>query len=135
MPHHHAVVWMDHQEAHVFRFTAEDVHKKRLQAHNPFRKVHHKAGAIGDGHEHGDRAFFDETIAALNDVTEWLLVGPSTARTEFLHHVEAHAPELKKKLVGVEPMDHPTDGELVKHARHFFTAVDRMQPNSPARPT
>ena len=44
-------------------------------------------------------------------------------------------PELKKKLAGVEPMDRPTDGELVKHARHFFKAVDRMQPNSLARPT
>jgi hypothetical protein len=28
-------------------------------------------------------------------------------------------------------MDHPTDGELLDHARRVFRAVDRMLPNSP----
>jgi hypothetical protein len=31
-------------------------------------------------------------------------------------------------------MDHPTDGELVKHARQAFKAIDHLQPNSPAAP-
>ena len=26
----------------------------------------------------------------------------------------------------VEPMDHPTDGELLDHARRFFKAADKM---------
>jgi len=28
-------------------------------------------------------------------------------------------------------MDHPTDGELLDHARRAFKAIDRMLPNTP----
>jgi hypothetical protein len=31
-----------------------------------------------------------------------------------------------KKIVGVETVDHPSDGQLVAHARHYFKADDRM---------
>jgi len=128
MSHSHAVVWMDFKEAHVFRFAPADVHKERIKAHNPYRKVHHKAGSIGAGHAHNDKAFFDEIVAALDGVTEWLLVGPGTAKNDLLRHIDEHVRALKDKLAGVEPMDHPTDGELVAQARTFFKAFDRMHP-------
>jgi stalled ribosome rescue protein Dom34 len=128
MSHSHAVVWMDFKEAHVFRFAPDDVEKERVRAHNPYRKVHHKAGAIGAGHAHGDKAFFDETADALEGVNEWLLVGPGVAKNDFLRHVTDHAPALKASLAAVEPMDHPTDGELVAQARIFFKAFDKMHP-------
>ena len=129
MPHGHAVLWMDFKEAHVFRFDAEDVQKERLKSHAPFRKVHHKAGAIGAGHAHADAAFFDDIAAALKGISEWLLVGPGHSKNDFLRYIEAHDRPLKDRLAAVEPMDHPTDGELLDAARCFFKAFDRMQPN------
>jgi hypothetical protein len=30
----------------------------------------------------------------------------------------------------VEPADHPTEGELLEHARRSFGSLDRMRPNS-----
>lgn len=132
MPHSHAVVWMDSKEAHVFRFNAEDVEHERIKSHNPFRKVHHKAGVIGAGHLQLDRDYFDHIIDALRGANEWLLVGPGAAKDQLLHHVEAHVAWLKEKLVGIEAMDHPTDGELLAHARRFFKAADRMRANSPS---
>ena len=131
MSHSHAVVWMDSKEAHVFRFNAEDVEHERIKSHNPFRKVHHKAGVIGAGHLQLDRDYFDHIIDALRGTNEWLLVGPGAAKDQLLHHVAAHVAWLKEKLVGVEAMDHPTDGELLAHARRFFKAADRMRANSP----
>ena len=125
----HAVLWMDFKEAHVFRFGAEDVEKERIKSHAPSRKVHHKAGTIGAGHAHADKAFFEEVAAALVGVNEWLLVGPGYSKNDFLRHIEAHAPALKDSLAAVEPMDHPTDGELLEMARCFFKAFDRMRPN------
>jgi len=89
---------------------------------------------VGAGRAHLDRDFFDHIIDALRGVREWLLVGPSTAKDELLAHLEAHVPWLKAQLVGVEPMDHPTDGELLDHARRVFKSVDRMLPNSPPPP-
>jgi hypothetical protein len=44
-------------------------------------------------------------------------VGP---RRTSRNTLEGHGEELKKKLVGVEPMDHPTDGELIRQARKLF---------------
>lgn len=130
MSHSHAIVWMDSREAHVFRFSADDVEKQRIRAHSPFRKIHHKAGVIGAGHQHLDRAFFDEIAKALTGVEEWLLAGPGTAKQELASHVERHAPDLKQALCGVLGADHPSDGELVDQARRAFKKIDRLRPNS-----
>jgi len=132
MTHSHAIVWMDSKEARIFLFNAADVEKARIQAHNPFRKVHHKAGVIGAGHMELDTGFFNHILEGLHGATEWLLVGPSGAKLELLKHLDAHRPELRRSLVGTETMDHPTDGELLDHARRAFKAIDRMLPNTPA---
>jgi stalled ribosome rescue protein Dom34 len=132
--HSHAVVWLDSREAHVYRFNAGDVDQQRLRAHSPFRKVHHKAGVVGAGHLHLERDYFDNIVDALRGVEEWLLVGPGPAKNQFLAHLDAHIPWLKAKMLAVEPMDHPTDGELLDHARRFFHGADRLRPNSPVPP-
>jgi len=131
MTHNHAIVWMDSKEAHVFRFNAGDVEHDRIKAHNPFRKVHHKAGVIGAGHMALDRSFFAGIVEALAGTTEWLLAGPSGAKEELLKHVDQHAPQVRTTLVGVHAMDHATDGELLDHARRAFKVIDRMLPNTP----
>ena len=126
MPHSHAIVWMDSKEAHVFRFNAADVEKARIKADRPYGKIHHKAGVVGSGHEHLDRAYFDDIAVALEGVEEWLLSGPHGAKEQMSAYVDRSLPLLKKKLFGVETSDHPTDGQLVDHARRFFKAADRM---------
>jgi len=76
MSHSHAIVWMDSREAHVFRFSADDVERQRIRSHSPFRKIHHKAGVIGAGHVHLDHGYFEEIAEALDGIQEWLLTGP-----------------------------------------------------------
>ena len=131
MPHSHAIVWMDSKEAHVFRFNADDVERENIKAHTPFRKVHHKAGVIGAGHAALDVSFLDHIVDAIRGAQEWLLVGPAQAKQELIHHLDKHLPHVKKTLVGVEAMDHPTDGELLAYARRSFKAIDRLRPNAP----
>jgi hypothetical protein len=123
---------MDSKHARIFRFNASDIERERIEAHNPFKQVHHKAGVIGSGHMAVDGHFFDEVIEGLQGATEWLLTGPAGAKLEFVKHVESHRPQLRQSLVGIEAMDHPTDGELMDHARRAFKAIDRMRPNTPA---
>jgi len=131
MSHSHAIVWMDSREAHVFRFSPDDVERQRIRSHNPYRKIHHKAGVIGAGHMHLDHRYFEDIADALTGVEEWLLSGPGVAKNEMAHHVEHHLPDLKSKLCGLNPSDHPSDGELVDQARRAFKSIDRMRP-SPA---
>jgi stalled ribosome rescue protein Dom34 len=133
MSHSHAIAWVDSREARIFQFNREDVEKHSVKAHLPFQHIHHKAGVIGAGHTHLDHAYFDDIAAELNGVREWLLMGPSTAKEELQAYLKSKGSELDKTLVGVEASDHPTDGELLDHARRFFRAADRMRPNSPAR--
>jgi len=132
MSHSHAIVWMDSKEARIFRFNASDVQSEHIRSHNPFRQVHHKAGVIGAGHMTLDTGFFDHILEALQGTTEWLLAGPSAGKLALVKHIETHRPEMRASLVGVETMDHPTDGELLDHARRAFKAIDRMRPNTPA---
>lgn len=131
MSHAHAIVWMDANEAHVFQFGPDDVEKARIKSHSPFRKVHHRAGVIGTGHAHPSHRYFDEIAEALTGVQEWLLIGPGVAKTEMASYAEQRLPALSRKLLGVQPADHPTDGELLAYARDAFKKADRLRPNSP----
>jgi hypothetical protein len=57
---------------------------------------------------------------------EILLVGPATAKLELLRYIEKHDHALGAKIVGIETVDHPTDGQLVAYAKKYFKRVDRM---------
>jgi len=44
----------------------------------------------------------------------------------LLKHAQAHDPAVGKLVVGIETVDHPTDGQLVAYARKYFVAKDQM---------
>lgn len=131
MPYSRAIVWMDSREARVFRFSIDDVEHQHIRSRRPFRRIHHRAGAIGAGHAHLDRGYFEDIAAALAGVQEWVLTGPGIAKSEMARHVGQHLPDLQRTLRGLETSDHPTDGELVDQARWAFRRIDRMLPNTP----
>lgn len=128
MPHYHAVIWMDHREARVFKFGREDVERLVLHPDRPSRHLHHKAGEIGSGKAAEDHAFHRAIEEAVADVTEVLVVGPGSAKQEFVRDVERSAPTLRSRILGVETVDHPTDPQVVAFARRYFDAADRMRP-------
>jgi stalled ribosome rescue protein Dom34 len=126
MSHYHAVVWLDHVEAHVQHFTREDVQNKLVQG-KPHRHLHTKRNAQASGHAAEDPAYFKKIAEALGDAHEILVVGPANAKTEFVKYLGVHAPELKKKVVAVETVDHPSDGQVLALARKHFRAIDQMR--------
>lgn len=128
MSHSYAVAWLDSSEAQVHRFSAEDVVQRRLDAFQPFRTLRHKCGVIGAGRLQYDLDYFDRIVDAMRGITEWLLVGPGPAKNQLLLHVETHIAWLKEKLVGVESMDHLTNGQLADHARRFLRVGDELRP-------
>jgi stalled ribosome rescue protein Dom34 len=126
--HYHAVIWIDHHEARVFHFSPTDVDKLVLHPDHPTRHIHHKANSIGSGHAAEDHNFFQAVVESVADAGEILITGPANAKIELVKHIDQHAPHLKKIIVGVETVDHPSDGQLVAHARHYFKTADRMLP-------
>jgi stalled ribosome rescue protein Dom34 len=126
MSQFHAVVWIDHAEAHVMHFSREDVEKKLVHG-KPHRHLHHKKNAQSSGHEPEDQAYYHKVAEALQGAEEILVVGPANAKTELVKHLNAHDPALGKKVVAVETVDHPSDGQLLAYARKHFRAIDRMR--------
>lgn len=126
--HYHAIIWIDHREARVFHFNPAEVDRLVLRPQEPTRHIHHKANSIGSGHAAMDREFLSEVAAAVADAGAVLITGPSNAKVELMKHIQAHAPGLVKVIVGVETVDHPSDRELVAHARTYFNAADRKRP-------
>jgi hypothetical protein len=126
--HFHAVVWIDHHEARVFHFSPTDVERLVLHPDHPTKHIHHKANSIGSGHAAEDHAFLQAVAQSIADAGAVLVTGPANAKTELVKHISQHDPSLMKIIVGVETVDHPSDGQLVAYARRYFKAEDRMLP-------
>jgi stalled ribosome rescue protein Dom34 len=126
--HYHAVIWIDHHEARVFQFSPSEVEKLVLHPDHPTRHIHHKANSIGSGHAPEDHNFFQAIVGAITDSSAVLITGPGNAKNELVKHIDQHAARLMKNIAGVETVDHPTDAQLVAHARHYFKTEDRMSP-------
>lgn len=129
--HFHAVVWIDHREARVFHFGREDVESLVLHPDNPTRNIHHKSNTVGSGHDVLDADFLHAIAQSINEAGAALITGPGNAKNELMNHVKKHDPKLMKAILGVETVDHPTDGQLVAYARKYFKSADPMQkPNA-----
>jgi stalled ribosome rescue protein Dom34 len=126
--HYHAIVWIDHREAKVFHFNAIEVDRMILHPHNPTRHIHHKANAMGSDDAPLDHEFFEQVTEAIADATAILITGPASAKSELAAHVARHHPDIARCIVGVETIDHPSDGALVAVARLYFKAEDRLRP-------
>ena len=115
MSHFHAVVWIDHSEARVFHFNVEATDKLTLKSHHSRKKQ--------NGSQ--DARFLHVVAKAVSDAGEILITGPGEAKTELIKHIGHHDEHLLSRICGVEPADHPSDGQIVAHARRYFGALDR----------
>lgn len=133
MSHYHAVVWIDHAEAHVIHISPDDVEASILRPAKSPHKLHHKrgmdkGGAVGTGRTPEDQHFYHEVVEALKDAQEILIVGPAGAKLNLIKHIHGHDKNIVDKVIGVETVDHPSDAQLVAYARKYFSAADRMRP-------
>lgn len=133
MSHYHAVVWIDHAEAHVMHVGADDVESSIVRPKNPHQKIHHKrgndkGGAVSHGKNPEDQDYYHAVVEALKGAQEVLVLGPANAKLNLIKHIQAHDAQMADKIIGVESADHPTDGQVVAYARKYFAAADRMRP-------
>ena len=134
MSFNHAVIWIDHSEAHVIHFDAEASESEVVKTKSTHPHLHHKSGSTGAGHAGSDKGYLHAVIEAVADANEILVVGPGKAKLEFLRHADKHDPKIAAKIVGVETVDHPTDRQLLAYARKAFVRIDQLNGTS-ALPT
>jgi hypothetical protein len=128
MSHYHAVVWLDHHEARIFQFNRDEAECAVIRPHEPNIHLHHHAGSNTDGRAPEDQDYYGRVAGALAGSKEIPVVGPATAKLEFVKHATRRDADVADAIVGVETVDHPTDGELVAYARSYFRDADRLRP-------
>ncbi|TKD09947.1 translational machinery protein [Polyangium fumosum] len=117
----HAVVWLDHNEAHIFHLTPESYAGEVIRSPHAHSKLHRKAGPkASSGHANEDPHYYHDVAMLLAGTEEILVVGPANAKDAFVRHLENHHHDLKSRIVAVETLDHPTDKQIVAHARAYF---------------
>jgi stalled ribosome rescue protein Dom34 len=122
----HAVIWIDHKEAHVM-FLSEDASEAEIiRSKSTHSHLHHKANEIGSGRSALDSKYLHSVIQAVKESKEILILGPGSAKLELVKHAHKHDAQIAEKIVGVETVDHPTDKEILAHARKFFYKIDQM---------
>ena len=121
----HVAIWIDHQQAKIYHVDAKDIDAMKVEA--PGRHVHrHPIGSAEHDHPADTQHFYGDVVRALEGAEEILIVGPAKAKLELIKYVHKHHPAIEPKIIGVETVDHPSDGQLVAHARRYFHAADRM---------
>jgi stalled ribosome rescue protein Dom34 len=126
MSHFHAVVWLDHSEAHVMHIAPDDVEKSVIHPSKPHQRLHAKGGIVGSGKPAEDKQYYHAVAEALKGAQEILVVGPAQAKLQLIKHLHAHDKSVADKVIGVESIDHPSDGQLVAYARKYFAVKDKM---------
>lgn len=123
----HVVVWLDQHEARVISVNAESFNEASI--HAPVHHIHRHSKGPTEAKEHpeDEKRFFHELAQALASAGEILVVGPGAAKLHFVKYVHKHAHDLEPKLVGVETVDHPSDGQIVAYAKKYFLAADRLR--------
>jgi len=126
--HYHAVVWIDHHEARIIEIGEGDVDEVHVKPHHPIKHLHTKAGSRSSWRAPEDASYYKSIAERLAPVKEILVVGPANAKTAFVKYLHKKDPSTAEKIVGVESVDHPTDGQLVHYAKAYFKQIDRMLP-------
>ena len=126
--HYHAVIWIDHHEAHVFHFNENEADEKTVHATHSPKHLHSKAGSASGTHVTAEPEFYRDVAAAVSDSQEILIVGPSSAKTEFVKYLHKHSPATFERVGGIETMAKMTDNQIVAEGRRYFLSADRMKP-------
>jgi stalled ribosome rescue protein Dom34 len=126
MSSNHAVIWIDHHEAHVMFLSKDASEAEIIKSKSTHTHLHHKANEIGSGKLALDSKYLHAVMQAVNESKEILILGPGSAKLELIKHTHQHDAKIAEKIVGVETVDHPSDKEILAHARKFFYKVDRM---------
>ena len=125
--HAGSAVWIDHHEARVFHVSLGGLEEDVVKAPGPHIDRHPKGAAEAHNHPADERHFFGDVAKAIEGAEQILIMGPSTAKLQFLRYLHEHAPTLERRVVGkIETADHPTDGQIVAHIKHHFGITDRI---------
>ena len=128
---HHAIVWIDHREAKVYRFVGNDESQVQVNSHNSLQRLHHRRSGweAGSGLPE-DGEFFGRVAATLDQSAGILVIGPGDARLAFKTYLVHLHPNQAPQVHTVEMIDPPGDEALLALGRDYFPLNPAATPHS-----
>jgi len=127
----YVAVWIDHKEARIFEVHPDKVDEHLVAAPHHLHHKHPRGPEGVRNHPEDAKRFFHEVAGSLEGSDGVLVVGPSTAKLDFLRYLEKHDHAVGPKIVGIETVDHPTDRQLVAYAKAYFNQSDALHAIQP----
>ena len=110
-------IWLDRENAHIHKIWSDEASTEALHAHHHSHHTHSK----NEQRDHDSSAFYHQIADKVKDASSLLIMGPGVAKTHFLDYIRKHSPQLATRVVGLEAVDHPTEGQVISHARKILT--------------
>jgi len=136
-----AGLWIDHRQASIVILSAGGEKSEHITS-DVERDVRFSGGSRSDGpgtsleEDQQDRRFgnqlsqyYDRVITVIREAEAILIFGPGEAKGELRQRLERA--ELGERIVGVEPADKMTDGQIAAKVRQYFGKMRSQKP--PAR--
>jgi stalled ribosome rescue protein Dom34 len=117
---HPFVLWIDQDHAKLFRLTPG---RTELRQFKRVQILHH-TDADPENHRNAE-PFFHDIAHELRDAKEVLILGPGLAKDHFVAHLDRHHHgELRRRVVGVETLEHLSNERILERSRQFFKLHD-----------
>jgi stalled ribosome rescue protein Dom34 len=127
---YHAIVWIDHREAKVCRFSANDDAEVQINAHTSLQRLHHRHGGWeAGGNPPQDTEFFRRIAATLHHIAGIVVAGPGNAKSAFKKFLDDLHPDVASHVFAVETADHG-DQALLALGRGYFHLNDTPAPGA-----
>jgi len=132
---YHAVVWLDHSEAKIFRFGADESAQIDVHSHTSLQRLHHsRAGWEAGGNPPDDTEFFKRISGALNHSGGTVITGPGNAKSALKEYLDHARPGVATHIFAVESAEHPDTAALLALGRQYFpSGVPGATPGNPSR--
>jgi stalled ribosome rescue protein Dom34 len=122
----HAIVWIDHHKAVVWKFLYDEQSKTIVKARDQHEHTHLRKSPHGGHRVSGDHEFFEEVLKSLSEIDKLLVIGPAQTKDEWIAFIRAHHPPIAFSIAGVDKADHPSDAEVLAYAREHFSVIDKL---------
>lgn len=120
-PLHNAIVWIDHREAKVYRFSGNDESTVQVNAHHALQRLHHRPGGWeAGGNPMEDGEFFGRVAGTLEQSAQILVTGPGDAKSVFKTYLDNLEPHHTSNVFTLEMTENPGEDALLALARERF---------------